>query len=914
MKLVPNRTKLRPPSRKGHLIDRPRLLERLGGVQRCRLTVIQAPAGFGKTSLLAQLYERLRADGVRVTWLSLDASDNDYTRLLEYLILALEQLGIPQGARLRETLASGRGSPPIAASATLCNAMAALDEDVVICLDDFHVLTDARIEQLMSHLIQSPNTRTAWVIATRHAPSRLPLGKLRLLNELIELNARDLQFSNTETEEFIRTTVQLELRPELAHALNARAEGWVAGLQMAALSLRDGADPADIIGRFSGTYRNVAEFIEQEVLMRLEQGVGRFLLETSILSRMNVELCNYVTQRSDARRMLDYLESLNLFIFSLDEERNWYRYHHLFSEFLARRLQETKPQRWRCLHARASEWLEENGQPLEAIEHALQAKDFTRAADLLDRLNLFTHGYIGVIERYARRIPESVLEQFPNLQLERIFEWEGEWNFQKARIALARLARVVNGWANNRDTLPRHVDLDYIRAKLAHRELMVHFVADDLAQTERLCQKWFAADYAADSYMYASAAGAQIAAQREHYRCREAAAQAASLASTYQESSYAFGSVFHDSVWGMNCALLGEIDDARRLFEKALKSAVDLHGRLSPLATLPALLLAGVHYEQNRLGEARALIGDYLEIATGLGYVDKLIAGYVTRARIELMESRYGYEAARRTLDEAERCAVHFGFERLRIHVLAERIRQLRICGERDELLLCAKKEQLLGSCNAFTPRAGVTSRQEMLAISWARVAAVQGNVDGAVRLLKSWYRFTLARGCHGATLRLAIELAQLLLQRNDTNAACHYVHAALKLGRGQFVRSFLDGGAGIRETLVRIQARKGAVRPAERQYAEQLLQAFDREESLVQLPEVRSDTTPEHCTESGFSKRELDILELAADDLRNREIAQRLALSENTIKWYWKSIFAKLRVNRRARAVSIARAAGVIF
>jgi len=914
MNMVINTMKLRPPSRKGQLVNRPQLLQRLLGSQRCRLSLIQAPAGFGKTSLLTQLHQRLREDRVYCIWLSLDASDNDYSRFLHYLYTAVQSVGIKLDKSLVETLPSGHSPAPATVSDLLTNGAAVHNRDLVICMDDYHLLTHASIEQFMLNLLQSPDSNISWAIATRHTPTRLPLGRLRLLDNLVEITAKDLQFDRRESEEFFKHTARLELGSDMVDVLNRHTEGWVTGLQMASLSLSGNADPSGFIRRFSGAHRNVADFLQDEVLAGLDEDICDFLLDTSVLARINTELCNYITRRTDAREKLDYLESSNLFIFSLDEERSWYRYHHLFIDLLNKRLREKDPDRVRLLHERASLWLEENDYPVEAVEHALKAGDYMRSARLLDKLNLFTRGQIGIIEHYARQIPDEVLEQFPNLQLERIWEWESDWNFYKSRSALARVGKTLEQWTAGGKPVPEHVDIEYIRAKLAHREMMVYWIADDMDKTERLCEEWFNARYNADRYMELSASGALMYAKREHYRCKDTALTMSEMHNIYEEHKYHFGKVFQYTVSGMTLFMQGDIGEARKLYERALNLAVTMHGRLSLLATLPALLLAECQYEQNDMDEARILISDYLDIANSLGYVDKLIAGYITKAKMEFIDGRFGYEAARRTLDDGDRCASQTGFERLHINIVAERIRQLLLHGDRDELFFLARREKLLGSCLNLMPVEGVTTKHELLALGWARIAAARGDLDGAIRLLNKWYQFTLERNCRRSAIRISVDLARLLYQRNNMNAACGTIIDSLRLGNGLFIRSFLDGGEIIREILATALARKCSLPKAEMEYAGLLLETFDREEPprLAKVEEKQA-WNPDNLL-LDFNRRELDILELAADDMPNREIARSLALSENTVKWYWKGIFTKLGVHRRLQAVNVARSAGIIF
>ena len=903
-----NRTKLRPPSRKGRLVDRRALLERLCAEPRPRLTLLQAPAGFGKSSLLTQFYHAAHAP---VAWLSIDSSDNDCTRFLQHLIAALELLGIALSSDLKEALCSGARLPPTTACDLLSNAVSDLDKDVVVCIDDAHLITDTVVAQLLTSLMQSPNSRLSWVMATRVTPAALPLSRLRLLGELAEMGARDLKFSDAESEEFFASTAGVPIEPHLAVRLNERTEGWVAGLQLASLGLKGGEPAAQVIERFSGMNRNVAEFLDNEVLARLDEGTSRFLLETSILSRMCAQLCNYVTERTDARVSLDCLEAANLFLFSLDDERRWYRYHHLFAAFLEQRLREFYPDRARVLHERASVWLEDNGCAIEAIEHALHARDFVRAARLLDRLNLYEDGQIALQERLALQIPLAVLEQFPNLQLERVWGWEADWEFAKSRTALQRMKRVLQEWRAGKRAAPLDVDLDYIGAKLAHREMMVCLVSDDMANTRRMCERWLAAGHPTDHHMEVSTTGALMAARREHYSCDATAALASALHDAYRRNHFDFGEIFQDCVSGLSFFMQGDTARARQVYRRALDGAAGMHGRLAPLGSMPALLLAELHYEQNDLPEARELVADYLDLAHGLGYVDKLIAGFLTKSRLESLDGQH--EVAERTLDDADRYAIATGFERLAAHVLAERLRQWIALGRREDAIELARQHELLGGSTRFQPHDGVTTRHEVLAVAWSRVAVLQGELDGAIRLLKNWYRFTLDRGCFRSAVRIGVELAAALYERNDLGAACRHMCDALRHSlQGRLIRTFLDGGARVQDVLVAAASGAARMGEEERQFAAEILGAFG--ESERHWPARAGSGAAVAVPPAELNRRELDILELAAGDVPNREIARRLALSENTVKWYWKRIFTKLAVRRRLQAINSARAAGVIF
>ncbi len=902
------RTKLRPPARRGGLVPRPQLVSRLCDTRSYRLATIQAAAGFGKTSLLSQCYERIRGEQP-AAWLSLDASDNDYLRLLLHLLAAIEASGVPTGRDFRQLLRFGARLAPGTCADMLTSAMEASGSCLAICVDDLHLLNDPSGTQLLSQLLLAPRSGLTWLLASRTALTCLPLSRLRLLNELREVDAQALKFSHAESHAFLCSAVGEALEPAVSRLLTERTEGWVAGLQLASLGLGSADNRAELIQGFTGANRNVADFLRDAVLSRLDDATHDFLLATSILPRLSVELCNFVTGRIDARPHLDHLETLNLFIFSLDDERRWYRYHHLFAEFLEQRLCDRDRSRARQLQERASVWFEESGYPLEAIELALRAQAYERAARLLDALGLFDKGQAGPLEHLAKQIPKSVLEQFPNLELERIYGWEADWDFTRSRSGLNRLKRVLQEWRRGYRAVPAHVDLEYIAAKIAHREMMVLFVSDDMPGTRKACEAWLAARHCADPHMAISTAGALLAARREHYDCAGIDATAAALHEQYRQAQWSFGEIFQDCVSGLVFFQVGNATRAGEAYERALAAAAALHGARSPLASMPALLLAEVRYEQNQLALARALIGDYLGIAHGLGYVDKLIAAYVTKARLEASDGQF--ELAQQTLDAGEDCARATGFLRLHVNVLCERLRQLLLLGNSAAVIDIARQEGLLGGCTALQPRDGVTSVVERLAICWSYAARASDDADGAIRLLKNWYRFTIQRRCQRSGLRLALELATLFDLRHDRNAARHHVCEAIRMAAPhRWLRSFVDAGRPIHQ-LLQDAVSAAQLTATESEFAQEVLRAFTPEKSWSERAQPQAAHVGAYAGE--FSHREVDILELAASDVPNREIARRLVLSEHTVKWYWKQIFGKLNVHRRLQAVISARAAGLI-
>src|SRR5436190_14800648 len=373
-------TKLYLPRLRPNVVFRPRLLERLNeGVHR-KLTLISAPAGFGKTTLVSEWVEGIERP---IAWLSLDEGDNDPARFLTYLVAALQTIAAHIGEGVLGMLQSSQPPPPEAMLTALLNEITTLPDHFVLVLDDYHVIDAKPVDMALAYLVEHLPPQMHLVIATREDPD-LPLARLRARGHLTELRATDLRFTASEAAGFLTQVMGLNLSTEDIAALEDRTEGWIAGLQLAALSMQGHQDIPGFIRAFAGDHRYIADYLVEEVLQRQPESVRSFLLQTSILDRLNGPLCDAVTGQEGGNARLVALERGNFFIVPLDDKRQWYRYHHLFAEVLSAHLLAERPDQVSTLHRRASEWYEQHGSAADTIRHALEAFDFARAADLIE--------------------------------------------------------------------------------------------------------------------------------------------------------------------------------------------------------------------------------------------------------------------------------------------------------------------------------------------------------------------------------------------------------------------------------------------------------------------------------------------------------------------------------------------------
>src|SRR5438046_7104055 len=376
-------TKLYIPPLRPHVVSRPRLLERLNEGLHRNLTLIAAPAGFGKTTLVSAWVALIERPRARTAWLSLDEGDNDPARFLAYLVAALQTIAAHIGEGVLGMLQSSQPPPPEAMLTALLNEITTLPDNFVVVLDDYHVIDAKPVDMALTYLVEHLPPQMHLVIATREDP-QLPLARLRARSHLTELRAADLRFAASEASAFLSQAMGLSLSAEDIAALEDHTEGWIAGLQLAALSMQGHQDVPGFIQAFAGDHRYIMDYLVEEVLQHQPEPVRSFLRQTAILDRLNGPLCDAVTGQEEGNARLEALERGNFFVVPLDDKRHWYRYHHLFAEVLSAHLMAERPDQVSTLHRRASEWYEHNGSVAAAIRHAMAAEDFERAADLIE--------------------------------------------------------------------------------------------------------------------------------------------------------------------------------------------------------------------------------------------------------------------------------------------------------------------------------------------------------------------------------------------------------------------------------------------------------------------------------------------------------------------------------------------------
>jgi LuxR family maltose regulon positive regulatory protein len=876
-------TKLYAPPPLARMVLRTRLVDRLNegitpgqGAGR-RLTLISAPAGFGKTTLVSEWVAGCQR---RVAWLSLDKGDNELTRFLTYFVAALRGILPGAGAGMAAALQSPQPPPAEILLTDLINEIAAAPEAFVLVLDDYHEIDARPVEQALDYLLEHLPPQMHLVIATREDPS-LPLARLRARGQLAELRAADLRFTPAEAAEFLNRAMGLALSAQDIDALETRTEGWIAGLQLAAISMQGNPDPASFIQSFTGSHHFVLDYLLEEVLQRQPAAIQTFLLRTSILERLCGPLCEAVTGAPAAagQETLEYLERANLFIVPLDRERRWYRYHHLFADLLRQRLkQNLPPETITGDHVRASQWYEDNGLAFEAFGHATAAGDIERAGRLIESNEMPSHfrGVGMAILDWLASLPAAALDAHPALWVKSAtlalvagLTSGVEERLQSAEKALQ--GAVLDD--RNRDLLGQ---IASARATLAltryQPETMIAQSgrALEYLRPDNLVFRFTASWVQATAYFLL---GDRAAAARA---CQEGIAIS-------QKSGDAFSTILATA----NLAQLQELENQLPLAAETYRSVLPMFGdHPQPNAAEVHLGLARICYEWNDLEAAEEHGQQSLRLARLYDRViDRFIISEVFLARLKLARGDAGGAAA--LLEEAGQSARRQNFLLRLPEIAAVQVQALLRQGD--------------------LPAAAHLAHQSDLPLSRARVLLAQGDPGAALAALEPLRRQMEAKNWADERLRVLALQAVALHLGGDASQAGQVLSEALALAEpGGFIRLFVDEGAPMAELLC-AAAGQGAATG----YVRRLLAAFQDEASKAE----RSPTPAAGAVSLAepLSPRELEVLRLVAQGLSNQEIGRRLFLALDTVKGHNRRIFEKLQVQRRTEAIARARELGLL-
>jgi LuxR family maltose regulon positive regulatory protein len=887
-----------------------------------KLTLVSAPAGFGKSTLVGEWVGGLgqgNESANRIAWLSLDEGDQDPRRFLAYVVAALNQsLKVPVGKGALGMLQSPQ--PPAVESVliSLVNDIAALPDTIILILDDFHLVDSPPVENSLAFLLEHLPPQMHLVIATRIDPN-LPLARLRARGQLTELRASDLRFSSPEAALFLNRVMGLELPADEITTLEARTEGWIAGLQLAAISLQGRQDSADLIKSFSGSHRFVLDYLIAEVLEQQSESVQRFLLNTTILDKLSGPLCDAVcfagsrpegvpvSDNHDGQATLEMLERANLFIVPLDDDRCWYRYHHLFADLLRQRLFQTQAESVPTLHRRASAWYEQNGFVDEAIEHALRGKYFERAAALIEDQDGANYERTDqtLLQRWLAELPEEVVVCRPRLIILRAWIRFNSGQLDAAGRDLQTAEELLGSErdrepvsAADGDQLPE-MDRKLLVGRVA---IMRSFLASFAGDTSGIIHYARQALEVLPQQEFTWRSGAYLALGGAYASMgqMEAAREARSDAMVIGQAS---GDTYYMTIVYLDLAETlrqqGRLREVIDICERRLKIAEESGFAESELVGWLLGIWGEVLAELNDLDKAVDLAERGVKLAArGL---DVLYKVYSNLYLVRVLFSSGKISGAEEVIQSMENLVHEYGIPLWALSSLSAW--QVRIWLAQGKIKLASQWVE----DHQLDPDVEPAYQDEITHAVFARVLMAQGRLDEAEELLQRLLEAAKAGGRTSSVIELLIQQSLAAQSAGDTSRALSALEQALLTGQEEgFMRIFVNEGAPMARLLY--QALAHEISPA---YVRQLLAAFPTPEP--QRAEIARTPDPDVAWVESLSEREVEVLQLIAEGLKNQEISDRLYLSQNTVKAHNRNIFGKLGVSSRTQAVARARALGIL-
>ena len=902
-------TKLHVPRPQPGYVPRPRLVQALSqGLARGRVLVC-APAGFGKTSLLA---DWARGGGRPVAWLGLDAGDNDPARFWRYVVAALDRAQPGIADRLGPLL-----GPPAPRSfeglvTALINELAAQPgrDEVLLVLDDYHLVDAGPVHESVAFLLENLPPGLLLVVSGRADPP-LPLARLRARGQLAELRAAELRFTTEEAAALLGAAAGPVLPDAAVVALTARTEGWAAGLQLAALSLRGRTDPAGFVAAFSGSHRFVLDYLADEVLDGQPGPVRAFLLETSVLERLSGELCDSVTDRADSQAMLEEVERAGLFLVPLDEVRGWWRYHHLFADLLRSRLRQEQPARVAALHRAAAAWHEGQNLADDAVRHALAAGNPVWAAQLIERYfdAVFLPGERTTIRRWLAALPTELVGSRPRLCLAQMCVMLDDGDTRAAGIAVeaAQRASAVATGESFEPSVGRSASLlANVAAAIAAGRAWLAYLGGDADATVALATEARSKLGDADSLLNAFCQLELAVADRLRGRLDDAERGfAASVTSLVAAGARGLAAAVCGYLTEIQMCK-GRLDAVLATCQLALKITTPPGEPPSPAAGIAYVAMADVYYQRGDLDAALQYVTEGIRRLRPVNYTGPLAGGLVTLAWIR--QANGDTAGALDAIHEAEQLAPSADVADLANPVPAQRARLLVVQGNTDAAARWTQQRSL-----GADDRPGYSQEREYLVL--ARVLLAQDRLGPARTLLDWLLTQAAAEGRVGSAIEIRALQALAHEASGDGAAAVAALAEALTLACPQgYVRVFADEGAAMRALLTRLSAarkdQRAPARDIDPDYLAGLLRACGQAGAAP--PSRRAAAALPGMAEP-LTDREAEVLRLLAAGRSNQRIAHELVVALNTVKKHVTHVLGKLGAANRTEAVARARQLGLI-
>jgi LuxR family maltose regulon positive regulatory protein len=884
-------TAIAPPRHVRTFVERGRLAELLDSVDESRVTTVCAPAGYGKTTAMVYWSEKLALRGRPILWLALRVGISNLSDFIAALQAAAWKAGLDWGDdagadtdQLMSRLAAERTHRPL------------------IVIDDAQLLS-AEMYGFISRMLAAGRDALTTIIASR-SRSTVPVARLRSLGRLLEVSTADLRFSIGDAARFVAMNDGRAVDTSLLERLVDETKGWVAGIVMGGEMNRRAWLFIDQSESRSGNLKRVFEaYFDEEVMSLQPLEVRNFLVDTSVLDDLTPAACAAVTTRDDGGRMLEAVDEAGLFVEAAGPGSLRFRYHPLFREMVLRRLNNLDPNRAAELHRRASRYYAGAGQAVLAIDHAALSHDEPFLADQLDQLaeTLTYTGYLWRIDELGSALPRALLAGRPRLLL--ALAWRRIRNLAYASaetlIAMAETA-IDSARAEERLT---ELESTHLLHTIEHRRIMLLAARDDMPGLERRAEKLLAEFGDDQPYLSCALLAQLMVARRELYHFHDTLRLEAETRRALQRPGSDFASIALKASVAPTLLAQGKIDTAEIMLREAFALARAMKGEGSGLAALPALPLAELLYDCGHTEEAAQLVAAHLPGAREWGFVDQLAAGHIVRARLLASEGKI--TEALKGLDEAHLVSIECGLGRLRAVTVAEQVRILIREGRLEDAERAYAAGDLQQDTEPF-PTLQSTRAQESVAIAWIRLETHNHRLSRARKVAKRWRDFVRRTGAIRSSVAFELLLAEIAVLAGERSEARRAVREAVTLAANcGWTRIFLDEGNSIGSLLAEAYEDGPALDSVPDKFAAHLVAAFYGAPEPVPLGDVGLD--------SKLVSRELEILTMVGGGLRNREIGDRLGLTEGTVKWYMQQIYDKLGVRRRPQAVMRARQLGVL-
>lgn len=887
------------PKLRDDLISRPRLIKKLNDAYDKKLIIVNAPAGFGKSTLVADWINQSEKLGA---WIQLCEDDNDFGQFLSYIVLALKQLKNNVFDSILALIYSPQPPSSKILVNNLLNDLSCLSENTTLVLDDYHLITDKKIHEALSYLIQNLPEKLQILIISR-AELPFAISSLRGRNQILEIEADNLKFSIAEMKIFLEKVVKIHLTESQIIELDKKIDGWISALQLAVLGLKNNEDVEDYINRITGTDRLIESYFLDEVLVKQQEDVKEFLSKTSILKKFNGELCNYLLNISNSNEIIEGLENANAFIIPLDNKREWYRYHHLFAELLVNKLKRESSSDISDLYKRAAEWHTNNGDINSAIEYSLTIHDFKKASELILKL---IPGYISIGGRdifinWINQFPIEEIRKNKNIWVYYILALHDRGTFRLAKDKLDDLwgkEEYLDNFSKEEKKIITGYKLCILSSITNHTKLDSKHAKYLTSEALKLLPK---SEALGISIVHGHLGVAQL--QLEEYESAYS-----SLVKAQGGASIVNYSLLYLLWWSYISQIeleTGKLTSAEEMIKKIMKFA-DGYGVIKSNVFSNAIIgLGRIYFERNDLGNAKIYLEQGIELAESKEYMDRLLLGYF--AYIPYLISIRDFRTANEKIKRLRNLSQEFNKPENVENAINSLDAKIALAERNDEKV---KKYKRLFT----TTRIKYSSYSIQSKYIQSNIFLYLNDFESAIALLEKEIPIETENNRIYVVIKLLVTLTQAYYHNGNLNKAISTLKKGLELAEPErYVRSFISEGAIIKELIQNIldsNNRTNDEESIQSEYLKQLLEEFEWERKRVEQIQM---VVEEKQGKTILTSRELEVIKNLSLGLSYSEMSEKMFISENTLKSHIKHIYTKLETNNRTSAVLKAKELNLI-